>query len=351
MANDQTTLNAGTGGDVMDESGIVYAASPTLRKRVRTVIGDDNIANALVKVSPFGSLVTAGITKLAGGTFHGSALDTNVWTETTGVTGSSSLSGGIITLAPGLLTTGLVRETSIQVGRFLASHPNFFLGRFAFGDTGQANNIRRIGCYTTTDGFFFELNATTQRLVTRKASTDTAITSFNGTSGAWPLDTNYHNYEVRVTSGALSFFVDGAWVHTAAFATTTWGATLHLPIAFESNNSGVVSLGNNTLSTSVVSYARMGEHTGRPSFKFLSGAATTTIKTGAGTLRRILFGVGGSSGTVTLWDNTAGSGTEIFVADLASNGGSIEFDFDIDFNTGLTVVTTGSTTAVLVIWE
>lgn len=350
MANDYITLNPGSGGDSCDESAIAYSGSPTTRKRHRVVVGDDNIANALVKVSPFGSIISAEITKLAGGSFHGSALDSNIWTETVGVTGSSSLSGGIITLNPGLLVTGRVLETSAQVGRFAPSHPNFFLGRFAFGDTGDANNIRRIGCFTATDGFFFELNGTTPRLVTRKASSDTAITSFNGTSSAWTIDTDFHNYEVRVTAGTLSFFVDGNWVHTAAFTTTTWGATLHVPIAFESVNSGVV-VGTPTLKSSVVSYSRFGEHTGRPLYKNIASATTTVLKTGVGTLHDILINKKGTAGaTMTIYDNSAGSGTIIGTFDLtAVNIGGI--DADLDFYTGLTIVTTGATIDVTITWE
>lgn len=38
MSSDYTQLNVGTGGDVMDETGVTYVSTPTLRKRPRVVI-------------------------------------------------------------------------------------------------------------------------------------------------------------------------------------------------------------------------------------------------------------------------------------------------------------------------
>jgi hypothetical protein len=49
MADDYTILNPGAGGDVMDESLVVYPTAPTNRKRPRVVItgeGIDDIADA-----------------------------------------------------------------------------------------------------------------------------------------------------------------------------------------------------------------------------------------------------------------------------------------------------------------
>lgn len=43
MADEYTTLNAGSGGSVMDETGITYPSSPTTRKRPRVVIAGENI--------------------------------------------------------------------------------------------------------------------------------------------------------------------------------------------------------------------------------------------------------------------------------------------------------------------
>jgi len=57
MADDFTILNPGVGGDVMDETLVVYPTSPTNRKRPRVVItgeGIDDIASA-INTPPDGS--------------------------------------------------------------------------------------------------------------------------------------------------------------------------------------------------------------------------------------------------------------------------------------------------------
>ena len=57
MSDDFTILNPGSGGDTMDETGVVYGTAPTLRKRPRVVItgeGIDDIVPAISN-SPTGS--------------------------------------------------------------------------------------------------------------------------------------------------------------------------------------------------------------------------------------------------------------------------------------------------------
>lgn len=72
MSNDAfTTLNPGSSGDSMDESGISYGSAPTLRKRPRVVIGGDDAAGSLagvINTQPVGSeygLVTRNIPAIA----------------------------------------------------------------------------------------------------------------------------------------------------------------------------------------------------------------------------------------------------------------------------------------------
>lgn len=55
MADDYTILNPGVGGDVMDESLVVYPSAPTNRKRPRVVVTgeglDDIVASSLTNVT------------------------------------------------------------------------------------------------------------------------------------------------------------------------------------------------------------------------------------------------------------------------------------------------------------
>lgn len=74
-----------------------------------------------------------------------------------------------------------------------------------------------------------------------------------------------------------------------------------------------------------------------------AGQATTTIKSGAGTLYAILFGGAATATNVTIiYDNTAGSGTVIWVPSTTAIVGpnAVQFGpYGLAFATGLTVVT------------
>lgn len=76
-------------------------------------------------------------------------------------------------------------------------------------------------------------------------------------------------------------------------------------------------------------------------YSHIATATTTTVKSGAGDLHSITVNSKGTvASTITVYDNTAGSGTVIAVIDSLNLGGA--FVFDIAFATGLTLVTTGT---------
>lgn len=88
-------------------------------------------------------------------------------------------------------------------------------------------------------------------------------------------------------------------------------------------------------------------------YQNLTGNGTTVVKSGAGILRAISINNNTTGGTITLYDNTAGSGTKIMTLQIGSPSGGLLSSsglpgpitlpaLDIRFNTGLTIVTTGS---------
>lgn len=88
------------------------------------------------------------------------------------------------------------------------------------------------------------------------------------------------------------------------------------------------------------------------SYAHLNSTGTTTIKSGAGILRRVVINKKGSaSNTFTIYDNTSGSGTVIAAIDTV-NGVSGYFEYNVAFSTGLTVVdATGTSADITVIYE
>lgn len=91
----------------------------------------------------------------------------------------------------------------------------------------------------------------------------------------------------------------------------------------------------------------------RNSFLNLTGNATTTVKSGSGTLHGILINNNATNGVIKIYDNTAASGTVISTIQCGSPSGGVLSTSGIppsiflgplglEFSTGLTVVTTGS---------
>ncbi len=86
---------------------------------------------------------------------------------------------------------------------------------------------------------------------------------------------------------------------------------------------------------------------------YISTATTTVVKSGAGRLARIIIGTPIASATITVYDNTAGSGTVIATLAIGSviTGDQPDpIEFACKFTTGLTVVTSGAT-LITVVWD
>ena len=88
------------------------------------------------------------------------------------------------------------------------------------------------------------------------------------------------------------------------------------------------------------------------SFTNIAGAATTTVRTGRGVLKGIVVNKAVASGIITVYDNTAGSGTKIATitnpATLLHSQISLDYG-EAAFTTGLTIVTSAADD-ISVIW-
>lgn len=91
----------------------------------------------------------------------------------------------------------------------------------------------------------------------------------------------------------------------------------------------------------------------RNKFRNLTGNATTTVKSGSGTLSGVLINNNTTGGTITIYDNTAASGTLIGTFTVGSPSGGLLSSsgqpspfstgpLGLEFATGLTIVTAGS---------
>lgn len=75
-----------------------------------------------------------------------------------------------------------------------------------------------------------------------------------------------------------------------------------------------------------------------------AGTATTVVKSGAGIFASITINTkGASSNTLTVYDNTAGSGTKI--ATIDTTAAQVTLNFNVAFAAGLTIVSATGTGA------
>lgn len=77
------------------------------------------------------------------------------------------------------------------------------------------------------------------------------------------------------------------------------------------------------------------------SYSHIATSTTTTVKSGAGTLKRVTVNSLGTVASITtVYDSLTATGTVIAIINTLALSGP--FDYDIQFNTGLTIVTTGT---------
>ena len=78
---------------------------------------------------------------------------------------------------------------------------------------------------------------------------------------------------------------------------------------------------------------------------------TTVVKASAGVLHTLTFNNPVATETVTLYDNTAGSGTKIGTVTVPASPQPVTLKYDVAFNTGLTVVTATATSDITVSYQ
>lgn len=76
-------------------------------------------------------------------------------------------------------------------------------------------------------------------------------------------------------------------------------------------------------------------------YNHISTNTTTVVKSGPGLLHWVTINTPGSVETITIYDNTAASGTLISTHTAPLQGAV--YEYDIAFTTGLTIVTAGTT--------
>lgn len=192
---------------------------------------------------------------------------------------------------------------------------------------------------------------------------------FIGNASANTISFDMSDDNFTTTSGNSLQYTDGSNnnVSTATFASATVPRALYGPLTGKyfrlrcSTFVGGTTTGTimfRTLPTSTYAVSQGGSSwavtqsgawsvsplalaTGGYSFSNLAANATTTVKSGAGTLHSITINTLGTADTITVYDNTAGSGTKIATINSAVSQGTLLYD--LAFSTGCTLVIAGTT--------
>lgn len=318
---------------------IVEAVPRSLDEHGHLKVGVEHFSDEYgwgVENTPMDEMRVVTPVRLAGSTFVGNTIDSNFWTTTSANGGTWLQSACQITLSTKTTSAnGSIAIQSVANARYTGGSCNRYRAQIRLGDTGATNNARRWGMFNSTDGAYFKLNGTTLYACTRKNNIETAVasTSWNGNRTV-PTLTDVQAYEIYITNAKVYFSIAGILRHTASFSTTTWTNTTNLPVRADNTNSSGLST-NHTIDIRVATIYRLGQELTSPRYKYIGSNSTNVLKQNSGRLHAVVNT--NNAGTITVYDNTAGSGTQIAVIDATKVLGTITFN--VSFFVGLTVVT------------
>lgn len=334
-----------------------------------TNVTDNNILNdpsvgVSASIDTFRNLRVAQAKRVIGSNF-GSTIDTTyLYTTSVAGTGTATASNGVASLTTGATANSSASIVTKNKARYLSGRNNLFRFQGRFSNTGSANNVREVGVFIdSSNQFVFRLSGTTFQVVVKKAGVETVVSSglFNGNGSSsgmgWTVDTNFHAFEILYSTARIRFLIDNDPIHTFVGASTSLTSSLVGQIYAANTNSGG-GTANVSLDFMAVSVSHIGDAVNNPNYYNINAVAETrTLKGGGGTLQSISIGrPAGVGSSLTIYDNTAGSGTVIGIWDLnnAQSVGTHVMGIEgVNFYNGLTYVTAGTMTngSITIFWE
>jgi hypothetical protein len=309
-----------------------------------------------IEASPFNELRVAQSIKLNGSLFTGTILDTNFWSTVSTNGGSAILqastatTGGELVMATGTTASGAIWVNSLRRARFSVGHANYSRHVVQLPDTGIAGNKRRwgIGDFTTaptlTDGAYFQLNGTTFGVCVLRGGTETPYASgtFNGVLGStYTLDTAAHAYEIYYSPMQVRWTIDGTVLHTHEATAQGWANTQSLYLGMDNTNTAITT--NNKMLVRAATIHRLGPLTNAPLFRHFATGTSSVLKYSAGKLHTVTINTAAKA-TMYIYNAVASTaGTEVAIITTTSTDPAVTLNYELDFYTGLYVVTTATT--------
>lgn len=327
----------------LDENGNLKIANPT------------DSYGFEVENTPIGEMRMVEPFRLIGATFEGSSIDGNFWTTAaTGTAAAIAQGNAQLLITSGTASGATVTAFSVRRARYVGGAAMRYRAVLQL-DAPTANNTRRWGIGwgatmpTITDGAWFEMNGTALTVTTMKGGTPANVTTFNGHLGTtYAPGTTVRTYEIYWTNSRVYFVVNGDLLHTVSASAATWANTMNFHAFADSVNSAGAS--SVTLAIRVMTIYRLGKSDTQPIYKNITGnAATWVLKNGPGILHKLIFN--NTLGTsFIIYDNTSAAAPTIGTVTTASASlGS--WDYSLPFFNGLTIVTTGNSLDMTVVYE
>lgn len=233
-------------------------------------------------------------------------------------TGANPLSGNSLLTAPTGYTTSTVTLTSAS-----PASPWFDLINYPSLSLEILSNSSGSNLAFMTSGDASQTNAVSTSLLSSSSTDNQAVVSTSSATATY-----YGNRTGRY------FRVNG---------TLTGGNTITLALTFYTNATAVNSMGVSAaqFGTWTVTANLAASTTGGYSYNHIvAGQATTTVKSGAGTLHAIVYNSAAAATNVTtVYDSTTGSGNVIAVPAATAVTAPMTVLYDLAFTTGLTIVT------------
>lgn len=293
-----------------------------------------------VEYTPMDEMRVVNPVRLVGATFVGATIDPSFWTVTIVNTSTATQLNNELTVGSGSNSAGYAIVQSSRTARYVGGSANRYRGLIQLNDSGTNGNTRRWGAFDGTNGAFFQISSATFSACTLRAGVlaCTASSAWNK-NVAIPNLTECNSYEIYYTNKTVYFVINGSPAHYASFPSNTWSSTSNLPARIDNRNTS-----NTTpvyVRCRVQTIYRLGELQTAPISKHISTNTTTILKYGAGILHRVVIN-NPTNNSITIYDNSAASGTIIAVINPGSSAVPMSLDYDAPFFAGLTVVTAGS---------
>lgn len=304
-------------------------------------------------LTPFGTVSVDETTRLVGPAFVGTTLDANFWTTTLAGGGTVSLASNQAIVRTNGAVDGSAILTSVRKARYIPGHSNYFSGCIRLNSLDYNGNTKRWGLFTsTTDGYYFEFSENTFYVVTKKASVAIKVASgsFNGDLLSITMDILAHDYEIHYDSKYVWFVFDGQLVHITSGDANILSDTLNFSVQVSNTNTAGSAI-DTYIEVTHASILRKGKENTSSKYVNITTLTTTVLKRGPGRLKRIIINTApAAAGTLVIHDNT--SAIAPIVGSMLLTGIAVKhIDFDLDFHTGLTIVTAVSAGDITVVYD